>query len=481
MQATASREAITAPPAGTVPVRAKRDWSGWIVGGFIVAAMGAGGWHFFFAPHEEESSSLRRPKPEPAAVTVEKVQTRTVRRTIDVVGSLGGWEQIAVAPKVEGRAQKLHVDVGSVVRPGDVLLELDPEDYRLALTAQERALELELAKLGLKEPPPAEFDTAALPTVQRTLSLANNAENQLQRIRSLYERKSIAKEQLDTAETEVLVAKANHEQAVLEAGVTLASVREKQAAVAESKKKLADAVIVAPTPSQADSSAQGLATPDLHYVVLARNVSEGEMVRVGGANALFTLAIDQPLKLRAAVPESRRSEVEPGQKVEFTVEGFPGEQFTGEVFRVNPAVERISRTFEIEVRAPNPDRKLTCGMFARAKVLTRTSDSAIVAPEESIVRYAGVVKAFVVRDGKAVETVVKLGDRVTVQEGDHARTWVEVQGEIAPGDVIVTGGQTQLSQAREVRIHDPNAVDSSATGTPPSEPQVAERHESQKH
>lgn len=481
MQATASREAISAPAAVTTHTPAKRGWSGWIVGGLILSGMGFGGWHFFFAPKHEESSSLRRPKPEPAAVTVEKVQSRTVRRTIDVVGSLGGWEQIAVAPKVEGRAQTLRVDVGSVVRPGDVLLELDPEDYRLALAAEERALELELAKLGLKEAPPADFDTAALPMVQRAFSLAENADRQLQRVRSLYERKSIAKEQLDTAETDLLVAKANHEQAVLEAGVTLASVREKQAAVTEAKKKLADAVIVAPTPSAASPAGDLKASPDLRYVVLARNVSEGEMVRVGGANALFTLAIDQPLKLRAAVPESRRGEVKAGQAVEFTVEGYPGELFAGEVFRINPAVDRISRTFEIEVRAPNAERKLSCGMFARAKILTRSTDQAIVAPEESIVRFAGVVKTFVIRDGKAVETFVQLGDRVTVQEGDQRRTWIEVSGQIAPGDVIVTSGQTQLSQSREVRIHDPKADSSAIDATPAREPQMAERNDAHTH
>ena len=58
---------------------------------------------------------------------------RSVRRTVSAVGSLYGRDEVNITPKVEGRVVKIHRDVGDVVRPGDVLLEIDPTDYQLAV------------------------------------------------------------------------------------------------------------------------------------------------------------------------------------------------------------------------------------------------------------------------------------------------------------------------------------------------------------
>src|SRR5262245_18176693 len=83
---------------------------------------------------------------EAVAVTVERVTARPVRRTVTVIGSLYGRNEVTVSPKVEGRIIRVHHDVGDVVRPGAVLLEIDPTDFELAVAEARRALELELVK-----------------------------------------------------------------------------------------------------------------------------------------------------------------------------------------------------------------------------------------------------------------------------------------------------------------------------------------------
>lgn len=66
-------------------------------------------------------------------VTIAKVEIQSIQRTVDVVGSFEGYEELSVTPKVDGRVIRVHCDVGDIVRPGDVLIEIDPTDYKLAV------------------------------------------------------------------------------------------------------------------------------------------------------------------------------------------------------------------------------------------------------------------------------------------------------------------------------------------------------------
>src|SRR5262249_52878185 len=100
-------------------------------------------------------------------VTVEPVATRTLKRTVTAVGTLNGFEETTLAPKVEGRILSIRTDIGDRVAPGTVLLELDPKDYDLAIGEATQALAAELAKLGLTELPVNEFDVNKVPAVLR--------------------------------------------------------------------------------------------------------------------------------------------------------------------------------------------------------------------------------------------------------------------------------------------------------------------------
>ncbi len=58
------------------------------------------------------------------------------------------------------------------------------------------------------------------------------------------------------------------------------------------------------------------------------------------------------------MPDRHRGEIRVGQPVDLEVEAYPGERFRGAVARVNPSVDRASRTFQVEVHVPNDDRRL---------------------------------------------------------------------------------------------------------------------------
>src|SRR5262245_51682296 len=179
------------------------------------------------APARAEAPAKKTPAA--VAVTLAHVTGRAVQRRVQVVGTLHGAEEIEVASKVDGRVARIVHDVGDVVHPGEVLLEVDPTDLRLATNEAARALELELARIGLTEAPTGSFDVGTLPGVVRARLLEKHARNKLERSQSLLKRQAISREDLDQAETDVDVAQANTRQAMLDAEATVAAIRQREA------------------------------------------------------------------------------------------------------------------------------------------------------------------------------------------------------------------------------------------------------------
>ena len=405
--------------------------------------------------------SAAGPAPKDAvAVTVAPVTPRPIGRTVHVVGTFFGYEETTISPKVEGRIVKIHHDVGDAVKPGDVLLEIDDTDFTLALEEAQKGLELELARLGLKALPDQAFDVDAVPTVARARFQQENAQSKLSRAAALGSGRAISREDLDQARTEAQVARASYDQAVLEARATLAAARQKSAQVATARQRLADTKVVAPAPSAerlGSVPAAAKVTADrVEYLVAGRMASEGEMIRIfGGTSTVFRLVMDRPLKLQATIPERHVGQVQVGQPVDLAVEAYPREVFHGQVSRVNPTVDRASRTFQVEVHVGNADRKLKPGSFVKGAIRTHVDPAAPTVPEEALVRFAGVTKVFAVRDGRAVEVPVRPGERLAVAGPRRPASWVEVGGDLPAGAVVVTSGHSQLAAGTPVRVRDP--------------------------
>ena len=216
----------------------------------VLVVLVAGGWAAAGKLGRNDDSAPAAKKSDPSttdgvAVTAEPVTLRPIRRTVTAVGSLWGWEEVPITPKVEGRVIRVHKFVGDVVKPGDLLLEIDPTDYQLAVNEAEKALELELAKLNLTAPPADDFDLAKLPSVVRAAAVEKQAKARATRLRS-GPRTSITDEEQERADGDVEIARANIRQAELEARATLAAARHRQAALKSAQQRLADSKITAP-------------------------------------------------------------------------------------------------------------------------------------------------------------------------------------------------------------------------------------------
>src|SRR5262249_49188967 len=156
------------------------------------------------------------------------VTPRPIRRTVQIVGTFHGQEEVTVTPKVEGRVVRIRHDVGDPVRPGTALLEIEDVDYRLAVAEAQRALELELAKIGLSALPQAGVDWNQIPTVVRARTVEENARLKFERAHRLRGSGSLAQEEFDQVAADYRVAKATRDQAVMEAQATPAPARHQQ-------------------------------------------------------------------------------------------------------------------------------------------------------------------------------------------------------------------------------------------------------------
>lgn len=449
----------------TVPPR-KRRWWLWLLG---IAVLAAGG---FFAlrghgnPQAAASSTkTKRTEPEAVVVTVEPVTHRLVQRTVQVVGTFLGFEEIIIAPKSEGKISRVLHDIGDKVRPGDTLLEIDETDYKLAEAEAQRALDLELARLGLTELPGTDFDIKKLPSVIRAESILLNAESKLRRLKA--SGSGVSREEMEQGETDRRVADANHRQAEFDAQSTLAAVRHRQALLETARQRLQDTKLVTPAPSKERLRDLQMLPKELvgdrsaiEFVVAQRMANEGEMAKANPPTSMFRLVMDHPLKMQATLPERYSGEVKTGQKVQINVEAYPKETFQGWVGRVNPTVSQANRTFQVEVLIPNADRRLRAGSFAKGAVLTRDEPAPMV-PEESLVTFAGVTKVYVLRNNKAVAVPVTTDMVIEVKDGNRIRNWVEIKGDLKPGEPVVTSGQTKVVDGGAMKIRGSKSIKAS--------------------
>ena len=115
-----------------------------------------------------------------------------------------------------------------------------------------------------------------------------------------------------------------------------------------------------PTPTKRDYMPE-----DIQYAVVSREATEGEMLKdaPNSSTATFKLVMDGELKLDARVPERYSAEVKEGQDVQVRVDAYPDRVFAGKVVRINPTVDRTSRTFGVQIYVDNAQRELKAGGF----------------------------------------------------------------------------------------------------------------------
>ena len=352
---------------------------------------------------------------------VPATQDKVTRGTV-VTGTLAAEDQVVLSFKVDGRLSEIAVDLGSRVRKGQIIAQLDPTDFRLRVRQAEAALQQGRARLGLS-PDGADdrVDPEHTPLVRQAHAMLDEARRSRDRMVTLWERQLIARAELDAATATLQVAEGRYEDAIEEVRNRQAVLAERRSELAIARQQLLDSELKAP----------------LNGAVRQRHASAGEYLAAG--SPIVTLVRIHPLRLRLAVPERVAADVRIGQLVNVKVEG-DRTVYHGRVARLSPAINEEDRTLMVEAEVPNEHGQLRPGAFAEAEIVTAAEERAVFVPASSIVTFAGIEKVMTVRDGLSVETRVQTGrrieDRVEVIKGLKPEELVVVE----PGNLV--GGQS---------------------------------------
>lgn len=395
----------------------------------------------------------------PTVSTVRAI-TKDVSATVQATGSFVAQDSSDVAPNEAGIIVTTLVDVGDVVKQGQVIARLDDRDAKLRLdqarAAQQQAeasVRQAQSKIGLGQN--QAFDPSTVPEVlsakaayesavaQQKLAQADskryeNLVNSGDVSRSAYDK---AATQVETADAQVNATRQQYEAALNAARQNYQGVATQQAGQLGARAQLALAEKVL-----ADTEVRA---PFAGYVS-ARSVTPGEYV--SASSKIATILRVTPIKLELQVPELYAQQMKRGLSVEASVTGYAGRVFQGAVTAVNPAVDPSSRTFVVEVTFANGDVALRPGMFATARIVLPGSTQGVFIPPNALITDATTnsSQVFLIRDGKARLAVVQVGER----DGGMVRILTGI-----PADAVVATDHLQdLYDGQSVRMAGPSAT-----------------------
>ncbi len=177
-------------------------------------------------------------------------------------------------------------------------------------------------------------------------------------------------------------------------------------------------------------------------IVGERFTEVGEYVQP--STRVISLYSIDPIRVSIAVPEAEANRVQPGQKVSFSVSALGERRFEAEIRYVSPALREGTRDLLVEAVAENSERLLHPGMFAIVRVQVGEQSLPTV-PEAAIRRDGARRLVWVVREGRAIEALVRTGPtkdgRVAIMAGigPDDRVVIEAPPELVDGSKVDDG------------------------------------------
>ena len=369
----------------------------------------------------------------PVPVEAIPVNRREVRRTVEAVGSFNPAEDVVVSSEVDGLVLDVHVGYGDHVNEGDVLVEIVPREHELAVEQQKAALEQVRARLGLNEGETELKDIREAATVKRAAADLADAEQKFKRAADLLEQGLLPRQGYEDAEARLKSSQANYDLSLQEVRNLQATLKQHTVASELAEKKLQDTKIRAPFTGY----------------VQGKEVSDGQFVRV--QTPVVTLVRTDFVKASMQIPEKMAPWVRIGQKVDITVDAYPGRKFIGTMRRINPVVNPETRTFATYARVDNPEGILKPGFFFRASIPSDQTEALLMIPQKSLVYNYGVYSVHVLQGNQVQQREVKIGERIGddvevlegLNEGEQVAIPVEQGQNLFSGATVeVTNGDS---------------------------------------
>lgn len=267
------------------------------------------------------------------AVQTVKLSKQNVTTSVTATGTVEPVDQVDVGTQVSGIINHIYADYNSPVKKGQLLAELD--------------------KTNLQE------------SVNNALAQYNALLNEL----NYYQQNNNRQNNMYKSG---VISKADYEQAAYQVKNSQETVSQRKTALAQARTNLSYANIYAP----------------IDGIILSREVEEGQTVAASMTTpTLFTIAKDiTKMKVEANVDEADIGGVEVGQRVSFTVDAYPQEEFSGRVrqVRLSATTESNVVTYTVIIDADNPEQKLKPGLTATITIFTQELKDIDTVPASAI-------------------------------------------------------------------------------------------------
>ena len=379
-----------------------------------------------FAGCSKSETAQARGRDEAAKpIKAEPVRQETVRRSVEVVGTLAAVDEATVSSEADGVVSRISVDLGDRVTAGQVMVELDREKAEYNFAEQKAAVARALAKYGASAPdqlPPIE----QTPDVQKAAAELLQAKQAFERAQELNKRQLVPRQTLDDAEATLTAKRAGYDSALQNAKNLRADIDASEASMKLADRQLRDTHIRAP----------------FDGYVQRRLVNLGQLVKA--PTPVMNIVRVDPLKVTAEIPERMAPWIHVGELVTLYVDAYPGQAITGKVSRISPAVNTQSRAFPFEALVPNGQAVLKPGTFARVHVESGKVDQVMTLSYAAIQYRYGVNRVFVVDGDHLGARELKVGDRL----GDR----IEVVSGVKAGEMIAVTDVDKLADGLKVSV-----------------------------
>jgi len=181
-------------------------------------------------------------------------------------------------------------------------------------------------------------------------------------------------------------------------------------------------------------------------VITARNTDIGALIQADttAPKEIFHLSAIHKLRIYVPVPEIYAASVRTGDKVDVTLDAFPGQRFAGTLVRNANAIDSASRTLNVEVDVDNSSGRLMPGAYAFVHFKVPATNGAVTIPSNTLLFRSEGLRVGVVRNSRVALVPITVGqdygDAVEVLSGLTARDAVVVN----PSDSLADGAQVRV-------------------------------------
>ncbi len=322
-------------------------------------------------------------------VRVMTVNFENAMATSSYSGEVKVRHELSLSFQVQGKIAKRLVDVGTVVKPGQLLATLDPPDY-------------------------LDNESSAVAQLNAAQAELNQARKDLFHTNNLFEKDLTSKASVERRQDALQAAEARFAQA--------------QAALALSARKTSYAKLIAE-----------------HSGVIASVEAEPGQV-VGAGQTIVRLAITNEKEVVINVPENHLDEIKTADEIKVSLWAKPGVFYWAKVREISPAVDALIRTFTVKVSILKPSDAVRMGMTATVYVTRKEPHSAALVPLTAVTQQGQ--QAMVWLYDPSTQTVRPQPVTLEGYEDVNAK----IRNGVKTGDRVVTAGVHKLLAGEKVRL-----------------------------